>query len=252
LYKSGGATTIERTKIDDNYGSSQGGGIYHFWGPLDITASSITRGHANDKGGGIYQYAGDLRLVNTTVSSNHANNKGGGIYLDGGGYPQASVFSATIASNEAGIERKGGGLGGGVSNDGGTITVQNTILADNIQYNSTTQEPADCWGEVKSNGYNLIETVPPSCTIGGNTTGNIIGQDPQLAGLAGNQTETHKIPLGSPAVDKANPNGCTDPNGALLATDQRGVDRHLEGDGNGNKECDIGAYENGDAISPNP
>jgi hypothetical protein len=189
------------------------------------------------------------------VSSNQANTQGGGIYIDGtAGFPKAQVFSynATIASNAAGIEKKGGGLGGGVYNLKGTFKFQNTILADNIQYNTPTPEPADCWGELKSKGYNLVEYVSPSCTIGGDTTGNIVGQDPQLAGLAGNQTEWHKIPLGSPAVDTANPNGCTDQNGAPLDKDQRGTNRHLEGDGDGQKECDIGAYENGEAISPNP
>ncbi len=255
IYKVGGATTIVGTRIDDNYGSSEGGGIYHFWGPLGIAASSITRNLTNSEGGGVYVYTGELSLTNTTVSGNHANTKGGGVYVDGtAGFPKAELFTynATIASNGAGIENKGGGLGGGVFNEKGFVTVQNTLLADNFQYDSPTQEASDCQGEIKSKGYNLIEVPGAFCAIGGDTTGNIIGQDPQLSALGGNQTEWHKIPLGSKAVDAGNPNGCTDQNGALLDKDQRGVDRHLEGDNDGNKQCDIGAYENGDLISPNP
>jgi hypothetical protein len=129
--------------------------------------------------------------------------------------------------------------------------VQNTILADNIQYNSPTQEPNDCHGQVKSSGYSLIEVPGALCSLDSGP-GDIVGVDPQLNALAGNQTEWHKIPLTSPAVEKANPNGCADANGVLLEEDQRGYNRHVEADGDGIAQCDIGAYENGDAISPNP
>jgi hypothetical protein len=42
---------------------------------------------------------------------------------------------------------------------------------------------------------------------------------------------------GSPAVDSADPAGCTDVAGALLAEDQRGLPQI------GNGRCDIGAVE---------
>jgi hypothetical protein len=45
---------------------------------------------------------------------------------------------------------------------------------------------------------------------------------------------------GSPAIDAGNPNGCTDGNGNLLKTDQRGMPRPDKEDTGG---CDMGAYE---------
>jgi hypothetical protein len=91
-----------------------------------------------------------------------------------------------------------------------------------------------------------------SCAILDDPTGNITGVDPQLGPLQGGPTETHKVSLGTPAIDAANPNGCTDSGGVVLEEDQRGHKRHLEGDAVPDNRCDIGAYENGEAISPNP
>ena len=44
----------------------------------------------------------------------------------------------------------------------------------------------------------------------------------------------------SPAIDAGNPSGCTDDNGNLLKTDQRGLPRPDRKDKTG---CDMGAYE---------
>jgi hypothetical protein len=45
---------------------------------------------------------------------------------------------------------------------------------------------------------------------------------------------------GSPAIDAGNPNGCTDSEGHLLTTDQRGWARPGKDDTGG---CDMGAFE---------
>lgn len=254
IYKGGGTATLTRTTIDNNYGAVSGGGVYHFWGDLDISMSTISRNKANKHGGGVYQYTGDLDLTNSTVSSNQAKQQGGGIYIDGtGSSPKARVnlYSVTLAANTAGIRRKGGGNGGGIANNQGFLYARNSILADNIAYDDPTGGPNECVGNLKSGGYNLIETTG-GCTITDNTTGNITGQDPQLGPLQGSPTETHKISLNTPAVDAANPAGCKDKNGVLLEKDQRNHKRHVEGDAVPDDRCDIGAYENGDAISPNP
>ena len=68
---------------------------------------------------------------------------------------------------------------------------------------------------------------------------------PLLGPLAdnGGPTETHALLAGSPAID-AGLEVCTDPEGlAALTTDQRGVARPMDGDGEGTAACDIGAYE---------
>jgi hypothetical protein len=56
----------------------------------------------------------------------------------------------------------------------------------------------------------------------------------------GGPTQTQALLSGSPAIDAGNPSGCTDGQGHLLKTDQRGMPRRNPEDTGG---CDIGAYE---------
>jgi hypothetical protein len=66
--------------------------------------------------------------------------------------------------------------------------------------------------------------------------------DPRLGPLQSNEgpTETMALSSGSPAIDAGNPAGCTDGQGNLLKTDQRGMPRPDREDKGG---CDRGAYE---------
>jgi hypothetical protein len=56
----------------------------------------------------------------------------------------------------------------------------------------------------------------------------------------GGPTDTMALLPGSPAIDSGNPGGCTDGQGHLLKTDQRGKPRPDKEDASG---CDVGAYE---------
>ena len=66
--------------------------------------------------------------------------------------------------------------------------------------------------------------------------------DPKLGTLGNYGGLTQTVPLlsGSPAIDAGNPSGCTDGQGNLLKTDQRGMPRPNKEDIGG---CDMGAYE---------
>jgi hypothetical protein len=113
---------------------------------------------------------------------------------------------------------------------GSTVALQNSILANNTGGN--------CHGTLNSRGYNL--SSDNSCSFDG--AGDLNNTDPELGPLQNNggPTDTMALLPGSPAIDAGNPGGCTDSQGHLLKTDQRGMPRPDKEDPSG---CDIGAYE---------
>jgi hypothetical protein len=144
-----------------------------------------------------------------------------------------TLLNDTITDNAA---HTGGGVYLGVE---GLSDVRNTIIAGN------SVDPGgsgpDLSGNFTSNGHNLIgnDSGSTGFTAKGDQVGtanNLI--DPRLGALAdnGGPTRTHALLAGSPAIDHGD-------NSAAPATDQRGVARPRDGDGNGSRIVDIGAFE---------
>src|SRR5262249_23190196 len=99
----------------------------------------------------------------------------------------------------------------------------------------------DVFGDFVSQGHNLIGDGSGSNNSFGNndqvgTPQNPL--DPKLGPLAdnGGPTRTHALRRGSPALDSGDHSGAPD-------TDQRGVKRPRDGDGDGLSLVDIGAFE---------
>jgi hypothetical protein len=154
-------------------------------------------------GGGIR--AGNLTLLNDTITDNAAHT-GGGVYLAPGGL--SSVRNSIIAGNS--VDPGGSG--------------------------------PDLFGDFHSDGHNLIGDGSGSSGFS-DGTGDRVGMaanpiDPRLGALAdnGGPTKTHALLAGSPAIDHGD-------NANAPATDQRGVARPRDGDGNGSQVVDIGAFE---------
>lgn len=138
--------------------------------------------------------------------------------------PIMSKNNSTISGNTA---QHGAG---GIELLYGTVTLQNSIVANNSGGN--------CSATLTSKGYNL--SGDNTCNF--NNIGDLNNTDPMLGPLQNNggPTQTMALSSGSPAIDAGRPSGCTDGQGHLLTTDQRGKPRHDTEDSGG---CDMGAYE---------
>lgn len=206
-----GSTTVTNSTISGNTAVNKGGGMY-FRNTLTITNSTIS-GNSSNRGGGIYSRGGGVAtLTNSTVSGNSANNNGGGIFNRGRNGGTLVLSNVTIAFNTA------NNVGGGVFRNGGTINIDNSIIANNLDGGSAP----DISGNLSSSAItnSLIQDVT-GISAGAPTNGidgNIVGQDPLLAPLANNggPTQTHALLAGSPAINASDPATAT-------ATDQRGI-----------------------------
>ena len=102
-------------------------------------------------------------------------------------------------------------------------------------------DAADVLGLFDSLGHNLV-LDPNSFSANTDFTDplnhDILGVDPKLGALAdnGGPTRTHALLAGSLAIDHGTNNGAP-------GVDQRGLSRVKDGDHNGSKIVDIGAFE---------
>jgi hypothetical protein len=125
--------------------------------------------------------------------------------------------------------------------NGGSFTVKNAIIAQGLLDLATGASGPDVSGDFLSLGHNLVGD--PTGGSGFSAGGDQVGapQDPldaRLGPLANNggPTQTHALLPGSPAIDRGDNTGGS-------AADQRGVARPRDGDGNGSRVADIGAFE---------
>ena len=224
----GGVVTLTRMTITHGLG-----GIYNDAGIGEFkVAFVIDCVIRNNEGSGIVNGAsrfGDawMYVIRTTLSGNAATTGGG---IENAGYASLYVTNSTLSNNSA---SQGGGIYnvwyeaapyGGYKHFGAT----NSIVAH-------SSSGGDCVNDVDArfsdNGYNIVED---GACISASTS---ISGDPMLGPLADNWgfTPTHALLKGSPAIDTGSEN--------CLNTDQRGISRPLDGDGDGMVRCDIGAFE---------
>lgn len=161
VFNDGGFLTISHSTITGNTalpGSASGGGVFNNNGDLYILRSTIAGNTATRAGGGVEALTGSTWIFASTLADNDtgaAPGNGGGLHLTGAG--DVTVENSVVTRNTASAE--GGGLwnsstgtmtiagctitdnvasgaladqgGGGVFNDGGMMTIDNTDIMNN-------------------------------------------------------------------------------------------------------------------------
>lgn len=246
-----GTLTVVGSRIDGNAGASAAGLQILSGGVAIISNSEISDNASSTTNGGVSN-GGTLTLINSTVSGNHAQQNVGGI----GTYSVAgttSLYNVTLANNTADFDGNGSGVGGGVYNAAGvTFSAYNTLIGDNSGASSNDCFSADPIPVAQFN-FNLLEDTT-GCTFTSSGSINIFGQDPRLDPLAfnGGGVQTQALRSNSPAIDAGGPLQCRDDHNSLLTIDERGYARPIDGDGDGQAICDMGAYEYNSPGTPTP
>lgn len=275
IYSNDANLTLQASNISGN-SAEIGGAIRNDSTPSPATPftaivtlnSSTVSGNTSTNGGAIANLptgttvtapvggATNLSIKNSTVSGNFAANDGGAIFQDQPAATTATtvINNGTLAANRADSDNAGGGNGGGINNLAGTVTVKNSIVANNLVGLPPLAEGksddlgvltgADLAGNIVSADYNLFETTA-GAVISGASGNNLNGVDPNLEAFADNGGfgKTYRLNPGSAARDTGDPANCQDNTNTAVDFDQRGLPR-----AQGGARCDIGALEEGGIV----
>jgi hypothetical protein len=167
-----------------------------------------------------------VEITNTTIAKNRAGIGGGaGVWNSG----VMTITNSTIRENQVfATASHGGGI---LNNTGGTVRLQNTIVAGNTVALTPFPPGPDCIGNVESLGNNLIGD-PSDCGI--NLQPSDLTGDPGLGDIVGTGEDDlpgkmfYPVLSGSPVTNAGNASVCP-------AKDQLGNPRV--------GRCDIGAVE---------
>ncbi len=193
----GGTLTLDRMVLRANNAGQGGGAISNGQpGTITVTNSVIADNRAGSFGGGIVN-AGTMAVENTTLSGNRTGSSGGGVnsgaIQNAGRMATLTMTNCTIAGNST------DGDGGGISNLS-TLAMTNCTLANNSANGKG--------GGIYNNGgtVSLTDTIVAGNTTGGDTSGTGITSDHSLIGA----TPTMLPLAGSPAIDAGGTaaNGC--------------------------------------------
>lgn len=218
----------------------------------------VFTGNASEvSGGAIFVDSAELALVNCTLSGNETAGPGGA--FQAGLKVGSAMAHCTITGNRADSDGDDAGIASAVSISGGDAPLYNSIVAGNFSGPQGSPfeflQPDVSATAIPDGGTNII----------GNSAGITNGLDASsrdfaalgisdlselLSPLAGNggATQTHALPLGSPAINTGDDDLAVDPNSSLpLTTDQRGTGfPRIEG-----SAVDIGAFElTADSVAP--
>lgn len=212
----GGTLVVTNSTLENNQ-ANQGGALVS-QGFTGLAASSvliknslIRNNMATTFSGGIqtgtFGLPASMTVLNSTITGNTAPNLGGGILVFANSTDANTLYldHCTIVNNSASAGAASGVVSAAAT---GTITIQNTIVANNTGV--STQVGGT--GTFVSLGHNLVSDNSAGFTA----SGDLQNTNPQLLPLAdnGGLTQTYALSCTSPAVNGGIASGTT--------TDQRG------------------------------
>lgn len=242
-----GTLHLDYVVVTGNHANTGGAGIFNT-GDMSINHSAISdnllgSGGSGGEGAGIWhgQFK-QLTMENSTISGNSINGgmRASALYAMG----NVTIKNSTISNNLDAPEvlyffDSSTGLlenvtlanneGNGIFNYGGTVSLKNSILANQTQPDCFNSAGSPSVGTVNSLGYNLVEWNV-GCAL---VVSDLLATDPKLSPLGdnGGPTQTMWLASSSPVLDYVPPANCA------LPTDQRGMTRPQ------NANCDSGAFE---------
>lgn len=241
IYNEGNITLNMCKFINNITEDSNGGAISNEGGTVKIDQCYFYRNLADGlgtvRGAGVYQRTGTLNITNSTFEENSAG-EGAGVFIENG---TAVITNCTFYNNDnGGIDAELGNVrltnctiafssgSSGISNNGATFSLKNTIVSNNL---------FDASGTFLDLGHNII-----SNTFGSNGFTNATSLpdvDPLLESYFNDGGSTSVITLNSNS--EAINNGVNESD--VPKTDQRGYLR--------DNQPDIGAYESRAGIPVN-
>jgi predicted outer membrane repeat protein len=209
--------TVEDVTFSGNVATQNSGGMGNSNSSPTLSGVTFANNSAAKNGGGMLNSESSPTMTNITFSGNSAGEFGGGICNTFSSRP--TLTTVTIIGNRA-------PHGSGICNVGGSFTLVNGI----VWGNRPAQEQVYNDHVVPSISYSDVEG-------GFRGTGNL-DVDPRLDAFGdyGGLTWVFALRSNSPLIDRGSPSACP-------ATDQLGLSRPVDGDGNGSAICDMGAVE---------
>jgi len=153
-----GSATLNDSIVNSNVGAGGPGGGIANAGILTLNRCTVSNNSASFgyEGGGIANVGGGSLFLNNSTISNNSAGAGGGISNQDGS-STATLNNSTITANKSKTYYSGGG---GIFVEYATLTIRNSIVANNVNEVYQGQVPApDCSGTIVSAGYNIIESV---------------------------------------------------------------------------------------------
>jgi hypothetical protein len=168
-YMVGTTLNMDHTEFMSNEATYDGGALYFLNGAAHITSATFGLNEAGRYGGGIFANAQRFELINSTVGNNTSGAYGGGMYITGTG--SYDLTYVTIANNIAGTADKATEIqGGGIYMGGGTLTMINSVVAQNYSVKTIHSDFYLASGNIASVTYSAIGESNYDFSTG---TGNI-------------------------------------------------------------------------------